>query len=179
MSDRSQSTTGLSSEEMRIWERLVDSLREAGQDRLPTRAEFQEWMEDSQSSAQSTQNADSKPTNAPHSWQEIELAFLSDERVEVYSGGNRKTFNYDELGFEDRRNGKQNSAWVMLRELAKKGGAMPRPQAGTPRAMAQKRIEEIREKLRKHFRIEADPIPFNGNTYQASFKIMCRPSFKT
>jgi hypothetical protein len=36
-----------SPEEMRIWERLVEALREAGQDRTPTQAEFREWLETS------------------------------------------------------------------------------------------------------------------------------------
>jgi len=67
----------------------------------------------------------------------------------------------------------------MLREIAKTSGTIPRPLAGKDRAMIQKRIEEIREKLRGRFKIEDDPIPFNGNTYQASFKISCRPSFET
>jgi hypothetical protein len=68
---------------------------------------------------------------APKSWDEIELAFLSDEET----------------------------------------GTIPRPSAGKDRAMIQKRIEEIREKLRGYFKIEGDPIPFNDNMYQASFKI--------
>jgi hypothetical protein len=133
----------------------------------------------------------SKPTNTgdgtsrkeekkPLSWQEIEIAFLSDERVEIRSGTNsRTTYNYGELGFEDRRNGKPSLAWARLRELARRSGDMPRPLAGKGRAAAQKRIEEIREKLRSHFKIEGDPIPFNGNTYKASFKVACRQSFDT
>jgi hypothetical protein len=113
-------------------------------------------------------------------WNEIEIAFLSDERVEICSGGERKTCNYGELGFEDRRNGKPNRAWVMLREVASHGGSLPaRSELGNKRAMAQKRIEEIREKLRSHFGIQGDPIPFNGQTYQASFKIRCAQSFDT
>jgi len=54
----------------------------------------------------------------------------------------------------------------MLREMAVKGGTIPRPTAGKARATGQKRIEKIREKLRDHFKIEADPIPFNGATYK-------------
>jgi len=126
-------------------------------------------------------SVESKPTVAagPTSWQGIEIAFLSDERVGICSGGERKTYNYNELGFEDRRKRTANRAWIMLREMAKSGGTIPRPTAGKGRAMVQKRIEEIRRKLRSHFGIEADPIPFNGNTYQASFKIGCEQSFDT
>jgi uncharacterized protein YPO0396 len=56
---------------------------------------------------------------------------------------------------------------------------MARPTAGKGRATVQKRIEEIRERLCGRLGIEANPIPFNGHTYQASFKISCRPSFNT
>jgi hypothetical protein len=117
---------------------------------------------------------------AATSWREIEIAFLSDERVQISCGGReRKTYNYSELGFEDRRNGKPNSAWVMLREMANLNGNIPRPPAGRGRAMIQKRIEEIRERLRNHFGITVDPISFNGSNYQVSFKLGCRPSSET
>jgi hypothetical protein len=115
----------------------------------------------------------------PTSWSEIEIAFLSDERVEICVAGDRKTYNFGELGFEDRRNGNPTEAWTMLRKLAGSGGTETRPPAGKGRAMIQKRIEEIREKLRSLFGIQTDPIPFNGNTYQASFKTSRRPSFDT
>ena len=127
------------------------------------------------------QYSDKPPESSPVAWSEIEIAFLSDERVGIFRGAdrNRETLNYSELGFEDRRSGKPNRAWVTLREIAKQSGAMLQPSAGRERAMIQKRIEEIREKLRDHFGIQADPIPFNGNRYQASFKIDCRPSIET
>ena len=117
--------------------------------------------------------------NFATSWTEIEVAFLSDERIEVCINGQRKTYNYGELGFEDRRDGKPSRAWVMLREIAGRNGTIPKPEAGKNRAAIQKRIEEIRERLRTHFKIEGDPVPFNGNAYQTSFKINRRPSFET
>jgi len=116
----------------------------------------------------------------PLAWQEIEITFLSDERVEIRSGSNGRTnYNYGELGLEDRRSGKPSQAWIMLRLLAESGGEMLQPPAGRGRAKAQKRIEEIREKLRSHFKIDGDPVPFNGSTYKASFKISRRRSFDT
>jgi hypothetical protein len=115
----------------------------------------------------------------PRSWQEIEISFLSDERVQICSGHDRKTHNYGELGFADRRSGKPNRAWVMLREAAKKNGTIPRPSPGKDRAMIQKRMQEIRKKLRIHLRIETDPIPFNGSSYQTSFKIYRSPCAET
>jgi hypothetical protein len=115
------------------------------------------------------------PMSVATSWHEIEISFSSDERIQICRGdGSRETHNYGEFGFEDKRSGKQNLAWCMLLELAKEGGTLPRPPAGRRRAFVQKRIEEIREILRNHFGIEGDPIPFNGDTYQTSFKISRR-----
>jgi hypothetical protein len=113
------------------------------------------------------------------SWPEIDVAFTSEERVEVCSGGRQKTYNYHELGFVDRRNGKPNRAWIMLREMSGRGGTIPRPSPGKDKTIIQKRIEEIRKKMKTHFKIDDDPIPFNGNTYQASFKISRKPSYDT
>jgi len=119
-----------------------------------------------------------KEEKKPLAWHEIEIAFLSDERVEIISGNDRQTYNFSELGFEDRRNGTQNSAWTMLLKLAETHGEMQQPPPGSRCATIQKRLEEIREALRNHFGIDGDPIPFNG-TYKASFKIGRRPSFET
>ena len=114
------------------------------------------------------------------SWPEVEIAFLSDERIEICCGATeRKTYNYGELAFEDRRNGSPNRAWTVLREMARKGGTIPQPSAGKERAMLQKRIEEIRKRLRSHFKIGTDPIPFSGTGYQTSFKIGRRPCSDT
>jgi hypothetical protein len=113
----------------------------------------------------------------PLKWQEIEIVFISEERVRISSNGIHQTYNYIEFGFEDKRNGTPNEAWVTLREMAKNNGTWPRPPAGKGRAMVQKRIQEIREALRHHFQIQADPIPFNGNAYQVSLKLVCGPSF--
>jgi hypothetical protein len=115
----------------------------------------------------------------PKSWQEIEIAFLSDERVDICIGDERKTYNFGELGFEDRRNEKPSFAWVMLRNLAGQNGTLQRPAQGRKRASDQKCIQEIRKKLRTHFKIDTDPIPFNGSVYQTSFKIGCRLSSNT
>jgi hypothetical protein len=40
---------------------------------------------------------------------------ISDERVRVKDGTQLQTFNYSEMGFEDRRSGKPNEGWGTLR----------------------------------------------------------------
>jgi hypothetical protein len=120
------------------------------------------------------------------SWQAIEISFLSDERVQIRNGTNIETHNYGELGFADRRakrgKPKPNQAWVTLRAMAEQDGIIrdgAKTSAAWPRV--EKRIQEIRRVLRKHFGIADDPIPFiEGTGYQARFKkIGCSPSFHT
>src|ERR1017187_6018721 len=113
-------------------------------------------------------------------WDAIEISFLSDERVQIRSGTSTETFNYGEMGFEDRRNGKPNRAWLTLRVLAEAGGIV-RNAATTGRdwTTVEKRMQELRKALRDHFRVSADPLPFvRGTGYQACFKIRCGPSFR-
>jgi len=114
-------------------------------------------------------------------WKSIEVSFLSDERVEIVNGSNTETRNYHELGFVDRRNGKPSRAWLVLRALAESGGSIrDGAKLGAAWPKVEKRIQEIRKVLRKHFGIAADPIPYvEGTGYQAGFKIGCSPSART
>lgn len=147
-------------------------------------ASFCSWLErkalEHAENGSPAQNSDKTPQGVEsRSWSEIEIAFLSDERIEICIGVDRKTYNYTEFGFEDRRDGKPNRAWEMLREMSSSGGTISRPLPGKYKAKIQKPIEQIRKKLCSHFGMQTDPIPFNGNTYQASFKIRRRLSFET
>jgi hypothetical protein len=118
-------------------------------------------------------------------WDAIEITFLSDERVQMRNGANTETCNYAELGFADHRvkqgKPKPNLAWVTLRAMAEQNGVIrdgAKTRASWPKV--EKRMQDIRKALRKHFGIAADPIPFlEGTGYQACFKISCSPSFHT
>ncbi len=113
-------------------------------------------------------------------WGDIEIWFLSEERVQIHSGPSIETRNYSELGFEDRRNGKPNQAWVTLRVLAQENGIIrDAANTGSQWPKVEKRMQEIRKVLRKHFSITADPVPFvKGTGYRAKFTIRCSPSFQ-
>jgi hypothetical protein len=114
-------------------------------------------------------------------WNELEIFFISDERIQIRGGSIDATVNYAEFGYEDRRNGKPDSAWCILRELARLKGTIPAGSAnGRQRTKVEKYIETIRKRLRAWFRISADPLPFVRSTgYVAGFKIECRRSFDT
>lgn len=118
------------------------------------------------------------PDLSAATWDAIEISFLSEERVEIRIGPKIETCNYSELGFEDRRNGTPNLAWKTLWLLAGQNGIIKDfATAGRDQSRVEKRIQDIRKALRKHFGISADPIPFLRDTgYQARFKIGRRPS---
>ena len=70
---------------------------------------------------------------------------------------------------------------MTLRAMAEENGIIRNgAKTGVVWPKVEKRIQEIRKVLRKHFGITADPIPFvEGTGYQACFKIGCSPSFHT
>ena len=114
-------------------------------------------------------------------WEDIQISFLSDERLQIHVGSKRETHNYAELGFADRRNGKPNQAWVLLRALAEHRGIIRDGRdAGLTWPKVEKRVQKIRTVLREHFDNPTDPIPFiEGTGYQARFIISCAPSYRT
>lgn len=121
-------------------------------------------------------------------WEDIEILFLSDDRVQIVRGGKRcETLNYAEFGFEDGRTGNPNQAWILLRQLAEKRGCIAsQTEAQMEWSKVEKRIQEIRSVLRKYFGITSDPIPFiekthpqNAGGYNACFRISCGPSYRT
>jgi len=113
-------------------------------------------------------------------WQDLEIRFLSDERVHIQSGEFSETRNYAEFGCEDRRTKKPNLAWVTLRVLAQKDGIIQQAVKGQDWRSVEKRIQELRRVFRKHFELDGDPIPFVDRIgYKSSFKIGCAPSFES
>ena len=113
-------------------------------------------------------------------WENIAMTFISDERVQVKDGTQLQTFNYTEMGFEDRRSGKPNQAWGVLRALAQASGVLPVCARNSKDFLEMaKRIERMRQTLKKHFQITSDPLPWDAvKGYCCRFKIGCARSFK-
>lgn len=127
---------------------------------------------------------DASPKNhftfAVQDWQDVEIRFVSDERIQLTAGKQTETRNYAEFGFEDRRSEKPKLAWVTLRTLAQKNGTLGRPSNGKNWKTVEKRMQEIRKVFRRHFRLTSDPIPFvDGTGYRTQFKITCASSFES
>jgi hypothetical protein len=113
-------------------------------------------------------------------WEQIEITFLSDERVQIRGGKSIETRNYAEFGFQDGRTQNPNRAWETLRRFAELRGIIRDPKdALLPWPKVEKRAQEIRKVFREHFRISSDPIPFvEGTGYRTLFKITCGPSYR-
>lgn len=120
-------------------------------------------------------------------WEDIEVSFLSDERVQIRIGNQTETRNYSEIGFENRKNGAPVLAWETLRELAKAGGVIRIASDSRRWAKLEKRIQEIRAKFKGQFGLADDPIPFTKKKlhdpdnfgYHTKFKVFCRPSYES
>lgn len=50
-------------------------------------------------------------------WENVQVSFLSDERVQIAIFDKTYTQNYAEMGFSDGRTGKPTQAWIFLRAL--------------------------------------------------------------
>jgi hypothetical protein len=114
-------------------------------------------------------------------WEDIEIEFLSDDRVQVWTGGKPETRNFAEMGFMDKRDEKPKKSWIILRNLAQQGGTLA-DSAGARKnwSAVEKHIQRIRKALREHFLLAGDPIPFVPRVgYRTRFKIRCAASFET
>jgi len=154
-----------------------------------------EWQElqgillevaDTQASRQEAQgqleprNSEPAPAGGQQTdWENITITFLSDERVEVEALGGRETRNYAEMGFQDKRSGKPNQGWGVLRALAQTKGVIPSSARNSIEFIAMaKRIERMRRTLRQHFGIPSDPVPLDPvRGYCCRFQIGCAASF--
>jgi len=134
----------------------------------------------------STTNSSSTVAPRTLKWEGIEIRFLSDDRVQIHISKKvgeaprpGKTLNYAEFGFENNKTGNPNAAWIALRRIAELNGTVrSHVEARYEWPKFEKRVQEIRRVLRKHFDISSDPIPYvEGNGYRTRFKISCAPSF--
>ena len=113
-------------------------------------------------------------------WGDLEVFFLSDTRLQFKVGEDAVTYNYEELGFVDRRSKKPDGAWLEFRNLAEKNGNIRKPINARGRwTTTEKRMQQIRKRLRSLFRQNADPIPFlKRDGYCAQMKIICASSYE-
>lgn len=128
-------------------------------------------------------NPSSAPTFPPKKaieWEEIELTFLGDHGAGIQVAGSLSApVNYKEIaGFEDRRTGRPNKCWAMLRVFATlTDGTMPDDaRTGKEWVAIKKTVERCSKILRKHFDMTGDPLPYiPGTGYRARIKLRLAP----
>ena len=115
-------------------------------------------------------------------WHDVAIEFLSDHRVQITVLGSTYTENYAEMGFEDRKAGRPNGAWEMLRTIAECDGRIS--SSRIPWKKVEKRVQEIRRALRAYFQHRkiaipsSDPVPYlKGQGYVAAFRLGVGPSY--
>jgi hypothetical protein len=109
------------------------------------------------------------------SWMEIQIEFISEERVQIWFQGEPTTVNYEEMGFCDRRNGRPNRCWSLLRLLAQHQGTIPvAGRRSTDWPAIEKRVQQIRKLLQSHFGISQDPLPFEK---RVGYQLRCQIKF--
>jgi hypothetical protein len=132
-------------------------------------------------SSADTTNPDVGTTAAkrkPESWDQVEIVFLSERQVQIFiAGAPYKVLNYAEMGFASQKNEKPVLAWDTLLEFARTRGAIRI--AFDSRRETEKRVQEIRSKLKAEFGLATDPFRLVKKTlrnqdepgYHAEFKI--------
>lgn len=111
-------------------------------------------------------SSSSTAASKPLKWEDIGILFLSDDRIQIYIRNKAsESFNYAGFGFMNQTTKGSNSAWLALRKFAElKGAVRTELEAKCEWRKFEKRVQEIRGVLRKHFEISSDPIPFiEGN----------------
>ena len=113
-------------------------------------------------------------------WEDVDISFLSDERIQVQIVSQRATYNYAEFGCMDKRTGRPNKVWEILKTLALAHGVIPdinRPANKSWPAM-EKQLEKLRKLLKYQFHLSEDPLPFRrGTGYRLQCKIGNAASF--
>lgn len=148
-------------------------------DRLSRLAdELERGVLDRLASAASAVNGPRTSRKDPLKWKDVDIRFTSEFQVQITTPDDALVMNYADLGFEDRRGGggKPNLAWRTFRRLAECGGTLADASTWTA---TEKRVQEIRRKLRDRIDIPGDPIPFvPGAGYRAAFKISCAAAYQ-
>lgn len=113
-------------------------------------------------------------------WEEVTLAFISDDILRVSAHSTSKKFNYSEIGFLDGRMGdKPDTRWRLLIVLASQDGLSWNSAVDqTTQNRAKKAISELRQRLKAIVGIDDDPFfPYKKKRgWQPRFRLEDRRS---
>jgi hypothetical protein len=111
-------------------------------------------------------------------WEDVEIWFVSDFKFQARVNGTvQAPQNYADVGFGDGRHGRPTAAWDTLRALAESGGVLASTRTAADWPKLEKRIQEIRKRLRACFSLDGDPVPYVKGGYRTRFTIRVRASY--
>jgi hypothetical protein len=111
-------------------------------------------------------------------WDNVEIWFVSDFKFQARVNGSvQAPQNYADVGFGDGRHGRPTAAWETLRALAESGGVLASTRTAADWPKLEKRIQEIRKRLRVCFSLDGDPVPYVRGGYRTRFTIRVSPSY--
>jgi len=109
-------------------------------------------------------------------WEDVTIAFISDNDIRVEAPGLAQQYSYDEIEFEDKRTGGKSKLWFVFRALAMLEGSATKDDlthASKAESLVSKDIQLLRKILYKLIRIKGDPFYHTkkGGDYQTRFQL--------
>lgn len=107
-------------------------------------------------------------------WENFIIKFIDDQKVLIEVVGKKEEADYKKMGFEDNRQSKPDSQWVLLKLLSSHNGEL-----SWNNNEAEEKIKKIKERLSKqlknYFSIDYDPFYPYKNTKSYKIKITLIP----
>jgi hypothetical protein len=113
------------------------------------------------------------PTPPDATWDDVRIRFKDGHTVSIKVKSGKGVYTYADMGMVDKRNGKPNSQWELLRTFADEGGTLDWSSKRANRRN-QKRREYLAANLRCFFDIEGDPFRLTRDRkgWEARFLIL-------
>ena len=111
-------------------------------------------------------------------WENFIIKFIDNEKISIKVAGKNYETSFQELGLEDKRNGKPDSQWSLLVVLAKSGGEISwkSPEASEK---FKKWTERLANRFREYFGIDYDPFYPYKETKSYKIKLTLIPPPET
>ncbi len=123
-------------------------------------------------SATKSTSVEKFPTPKGSSWEDVRIRFTDGQRVHVQVKDESGTYNFTQMGMNNRKSGEPTVQWDLMEEFANNDGEFSCRDL-TIRPKYQKRKEKLAKDLQVFFEIEDDPIESlgPGKGWRARFMI--------
>ena len=154
----------------------LDEVRDRVADTFATALEKLRIEEHKQDEKRDKESIAKFPSPPGCRWEDVTIAFISDNDIRVEAKGLAEQYSYDEIEFEDKRAGGKRKLWFVLRALAMLGGRATVDNlipASKAESLVSKDIQLLRKILYKLMGIKGDPFYHTkkGGDYQTKFTL--------